>query len=229
MRSLIVRFKDMEGPGILEDLLRKKDYRITYHDAYKHDLEMVPESHQIFDVIVLLGGPQTVYDPAQEEFFKEYIELVQNAVVMPNKKIIGICLGSQIIAKALGAKVEKSPNGSEIGFGKVTVTDTSHKLFSGITSSQLETFHYHGDVFKLPQGAQRLLSGGDNFPNQMFTYQDKAFAIQCHFEITSTMLETWHKMDKTISAALGKLTPEIYAKQKESEAIGRLLFGNILG
>ena len=80
MRSLIIRFMDCEGPGIIEDSLRKANYTITYHDAYKKGIQIVPESHQIFDIIILMGGPKSVYDPKEDTFFKPYLRLVENTI-----------------------------------------------------------------------------------------------------------------------------------------------------
>ncbi|HMV42183.1 MAG TPA: type 1 glutamine amidotransferase [Leptospiraceae bacterium] len=227
MRSLIVRFLDCEGPGILESSLRNANYKITYHDAYKKGIQLVPESQQIFDIIVLMGGPQAVYDPKLESFFYPYLKLVENALSIPGKKVLGICLGSQIIAKALGSKVEKGKNGPEVGFSNVSVSNSSHPIFSGISSKQLTTFHLHGDTFDLPQGSERLLAS-EKYENQMFSYKDKAIGIQCHFEVTYPMLEVWWNIHKEIPSTLGKISPEIKTKQQEMEANARILFDNIL-
>lgn len=227
MRSLIVRFLDCEGPGILESSLRSANYKITYHDAYKKGIHLVPESHQIFDIIVFMGGPQAVYDPNLESFFHHYFELAENALAISGKKVLGICLGSQILAKVLGAKVEKGKNGIEVGFSKVKITDPAHSVFKGISAKELETFHLHGDTFDLPQGASRLISS-DKYENQMFVYENKGFGIQCHFEVTYPMLEVWWNVHKEIPSNLGKISSEIKTKQQEMEANARILFDNII-
>lgn len=85
MRSLIIRFLDSEGPGILETSLKENSYKITYQDTYKKGLELVPESAQIFDLILLMGGPQTVYNESEYDFFKPYFDLVEQALAL-NKK-----------------------------------------------------------------------------------------------------------------------------------------------
>ena len=227
MRSLIIRFMDCEGPGILEESLRKSDYKITYHDAYKKGLQLVPESHQIFDLIVLMGGSKSVYDPKEHDFFKPYLSLVENSISIPGKKILGICLGSQIIAKALGATVEKGVNGLEVGFSKVSILNSAHPIFQNITTSHLTTFHYHGDTFSLPTGTERLMSS-EKYENQMFTYKNKGYGIQCHFEVTYPMLEIWWNIHKDIPKTLGVISEEIKTKQKEMEANARILFDNIV-
>ncbi|MBP9884951.1 MAG: type 1 glutamine amidotransferase [Leptospiraceae bacterium] len=227
MRSLIIRFMDCEGPGILEDSLRKANYKITYHDAYKKGLQLVPESQQIFDIIILMGGPKSVYDPKEQEFFKPYLNLVENSLAISGKKVLGICLGSQILAKVLGSTVEKGDKGLEVGFSKVSILNSAHPIFQGITTSHISTFHLHGDTFNLPSGAERLLSS-EKYENQMFSYENKGFGIQCHFEVTYPMLEVWWNVHKEIPATLGKISNEIKMKQKEMEANARILFNNII-
>ena len=227
MRSLIIRFMDCEGPGIIEDSLRKANYTITYHDAYKKGIQIVPESHQIFDIIILMGGPKSVYDPKEDTFFKPYLRLVENTISIPGKKVLGICLGSQIIAKALGAKVEKGNNGLEVGFSKVSILNSAHPIFQHITSSHISTFHLHADTFSLPAGSERLMSS-DKYENQMFSYENKAFGIQCHFEVTYPMLEVWWNVHKEMPKVLGSISQEIKTKQIEMEANARILFENIV-
>lgn len=228
MRSLIVRFKDHEGPGILEEILKDKNYCISYHNAYESNLQLIPDSHQIFDLIILLGGPQSVYDSSLNEFFKPYYKLVENALSIPKKKVLGICLGSQIIAKALGAEVQKGSKGQEIGFSKVNILDLSDKLFQKFTTSAIDAFHYHGDVFNVPSGCKRLLSSSV-YENQMFAYNDSAYAIQCHFEVTKNLLKTWYSKDEALSNAIGKLDENVFSTLDESIENGKILFENIIG
>jgi GMP synthase-like glutamine amidotransferase len=227
VRSLIIRFLDCEGPGIIENSLRNANYKITYHDAYRKGIQLIPESQQIFDTIILMGGPQSVYDPKEESFFKPYINLVENALAIPRKRVIGICLGSQILAKALGATVMKGASGPEIGFSKVSVTNTAHNVFQGITSANLTAFHLHGDTFDLPPNTERLISS-EKYENQMFSYKNKGYGIQCHFEVTYPMLEVWWKVHKEIPQTIGNISNEIKVKQQEMEANARILFDNII-
>lgn len=218
---------DCEGPGIIEDSLKKANYKITYHDAYKKGLQLVPESHQIFDMIVLMGGPKSVYDPKDQVFFKPYLNLVENSLAISGKKVLGICLGSQILAKVLGANVEKGQNGLEVGFSKVSIINSAHPIFQGITSSHITAFHLHGDTFNLPQGTERLMAS-DKYENQMFTYGNKGYGIQCHFEVTYPMLQVWWNIHKEIPKTIGTISNEIKIKQQEMEANARILFDNII-
>jgi GMP synthase-like glutamine amidotransferase len=225
MRSLIVRFLDSEGPGIIESSLKENGYKITYHDSYKKGLELVPESQQIFDLILLMGGPQTVYNESEYEFFKPYLNLVEQTLSLPNKKIIGVCLGSQILAKVLGAKVEKGKNGSEIGFSKLQIKDSSHPIFSNL-KSDINTFHLHNDTFDLPTGS-KLLASSEKYENQIFDYKNIAFGIQCHLEVTPIMLQTWWKVHK-LNKQIGELNSSHLEEAKEMNELAKPIFDKMI-
>ncbi len=190
MRSLIVRFEDCEGPGLIEPILREKGYSITYHDAYKEEVSLIPGSHLFFDFFLFLGGSKSVYDNKENLFFKPYIQLIENILDSSNKKILGICLGSQLLAKVLGSEVSKGEKGGEFGFGKVTIQEENHPIFKGIESREISTFHFHNDIFTLPKYAKILLKS-EKYENQMFSYKDIAFGILPHFEVTTAMIHTW--------------------------------------
>lgn len=227
MRSLIIRFMDAEGPGIIEDCLLEKNSRITYHDSYKKGIELIPSSHLLFDVIVLMGGPQSVYDPDLDKFFKPYFQLIENTLAQPGKKVIGVCLGSQILAKVLGARVFRGEAGEEVGFDDLTIQNKSHPVFEGIGGNTVKAFHLHGDTFNLPAGSELLLSSS-KYENQMYSYENRAFGIQCHLEITLAMLSVWWDVHKTIPNTLGKMNNEVKFTQQDMEVTSRVLFKNLL-
>jgi GMP synthase-like glutamine amidotransferase len=225
MRSLIVRFADCEGPGILEPILRAKGYRLTYHDSYKKGLELVPESHQIFDLIILMGGPNSVVGHAQDDFFTPYFDLVENAL-STNKKVLGICLGSQIIARVLGSEVIQGDKGAEVGFGNCNIENKSNPVFKGISETEIPVFHLHEDTYKVPNNTTHLLSS-EKYPAQMFSYKEKAFGIQCHLEMTYPMLEVWHKRFQSIPPVLN-LNQEAKMKTDLVNQTGKIILENII-
>lgn len=229
MRCLVVRFKDCEGPGTLLDCLRDKNYRITYHNAYDPHVHLLPDAHQVFDLVVFLGGPQTVHDPAQESFFSPWLELASHLVRMENRKVIGICLGSQILAKVLGAKVYTGAKGPEVGFSDVRLVNGSHSRFSKLNGkTSFPAFHLHEDVFDLPPGAELVLEGKE-YPNQMFSWKDRVFGIQCHLEVTAPMFEVWKNVHSEFIRKSGwKPGPEVGLQRSQMEEAGRILFEGIL-
>jgi GMP synthase-like glutamine amidotransferase len=227
MRALCVRFKDCEGPGVLESVMRENGYRVSYHNAYDERIQLMPETHLNFDLVILLGGPQSVIDPALDSFFRPYYQLVTSMLATDGRKLIGICLGSQIIAKVLGAEVTVGNNGPEVGFSPVKIKDRNHSIFNGIVGDEMQAFHLHEDTFSIPAGAKHLLEN-DFYKNQMFAFENKAYAFQTHIEPTLPMLEVWLTVHKEfISKGKGDFT-NLSAKQAEMESAARILFRNIL-
>ncbi len=228
MRSLLIRFKDCEGPGIIESILRQKGYRITYHNAYDTRIHLVPEAHLMFDLVVLLGGPQSVVGNLNDDFFAPYYELTENMIETTGRKVIGICLGSQIIARVLGAVVSKGDKGPEVGFSPVQILNPKSPVFQSISEQTLHAFHLHEDTFTLPNGAEHLLKS-EKYEMQMFSYKNKAFAIQAHLEPTLGMLEVWRTVHKDFIAQGGGLPKDIKDDHLKMTTNGNLLFQNIIG
>lgn len=229
MRSLIVRFIDSEGPGILANILRENGYQITYHNAYHHGLHLIPQAHLVFDLVVLLGGPMSVTDPSLQKFFKPYYELVKGIYSQPDSICIGICLGAQIIAKAFGAEVTKGTNGKEAGYDNLEIIAPQHPLFSGLENrSQLPVFHLHEDTFSLPKGAQ-LLAKSKLYENQIYSIENRIFGFQPHLEPTWDMIQIWSKVhQKFLEEAGWKFQSSMYTLHKDLEIIGKKVFQNIL-
>ncbi len=227
MRAVFIRFIDCEGPGILEPILREKGYRISYQNAYDTRVHLMPEIHLNFDLIVMLGGPQSVADPNHQEFFKPYYEIVENVVAMPNRKLIGVCLGSQIIAHALGANVRPGTKGPETGFSDLQILKPEHPIFAGIKSESIKAFHLHEDIFDIPVGAEHLLSS-EFYANQMFSYKNRIFAFQTHIEPTLGMLQVWQNVHKDFIAKGKGDFSNLESKQKEMEESAKTIFRNII-
>lgn len=227
MRAVFIRFIDCEGPGILEPLLREKGYRISYHNAYDSRVQLMPEIHLNFDLIVMLGGPQSVADPDKQEFFKPYYDIVENVIALPNKKLIGVCLGSQIIARALGANVRPGTKGPETGFSELQILNPAHPVFSGIQGESILAFHLHEDIFDIPVGADHLLAS-EFYANQMFSYKNKVFAFQTHLEPTLGMLQVWQNVHKEFIAKGNGDFSDLETKQQTMEKSAKIIFRNII-
>jgi len=227
LRSLVIRFIDCEGPGIIEDLLRHKGYNVTYHDAYRPGLKLVPESHQIFDLIVLMGGPQSLTNPNEKSFFKPYLELVENTLALSSHKVLGVCLGSQILANVLGSEVKKGEKGQEFGFGTVKVVNPSHPVLQGIDITEIPVFHFHSDTYENPKGSELLLSS-EMYSSQMFAYQNKAFGIQCHLELTQALFEAWRFRFPEVKKMFPSVNDKILNQINSIQSYGKIIFQNIL-
>lgn len=176
---LLVQNTRIEGSGYLGDLLQKDGFKITSVNA-KH--EKLPDKN--FSLVVILGAPESANDDLP------YLQLEQQLIkksVENNIPVLGICLGSQLIAKTFGAKVYSGPR-KEIGFyNDLKISDNS-QFFSGF-QNPFTVFHWHGDTFDLPNNAVRLASS-EHYPNQAFRYKS-AVGLQFHLEVNEDMVNLW--------------------------------------
>jgi GMP synthase-like glutamine amidotransferase len=180
---LVVQNTRIESSGYLGELLSSDGFDITSINA-KH--ETIPNKK--FSLVVILGAPESANDDFP--YLIEEQELIKNSV-NNNIPVLGICLGSQLIAKTFGAKVYKGPT-KEIGFYHDLICSNDSKLFGGF-KNPFTVFHWHGDTFDLPIGATRLALS-KNYPNQAFQYKS-AIGLQFHLEVNEQMVNLW--LDKT--------------------------------
>ena len=197
MNVLVIKNIVSEGPGTIEEHLRaeKRPYSII---SLKKG-EDAP-SISTFTHLVIMGGPMAVYEMEQYAFLKDEALLIEKAV-KANKHVLGVCLGAQMVAHALGARVYAGGQ-KEIGWYEVALTDdgmrdpcVSQLAYDGKKSAQV--FQWHGDTFDLPAGAVRLASSG-LYPNQAFRYSDRVYALQFHIEVTPVIVLDWLKNEKGI-------------------------------
>ena len=162
------------------------------HDGY--DIEKVnipddpvPTSPLGYDAIVILGGPMAVYD--NFPYLQKEQDLIRSA--MKNyTPVLGVCLGSQLIAQAAGGRVYKA-NKKEIGWHNVYLTPaSSNDIFSGFTDKMIRVFQWHGDTYDLPATA-KILAYSDLYV-QAFRIES-AVGIQFHFEVDEHLIRTWMK------------------------------------
>lgn len=173
------RHVPFEGLGCIEKWCKQKTYPVTYTDFYESDYQ-IPSSSE-YDVLVVMGGPMGTYEEDEYEWLRAEKKAIKEAIDN-NKVVIGICLGSQLIANALGAKVYKNGE-KEIGWWKIQFTDEGKKtaLFDAF-GDEITVFQWHGDTFDLPEGAVRIASSGVCL-NQAFLYNEKVLGLQFHFEV----------------------------------------------
>ncbi len=186
---LFIKHIDIEGPGTIETYFRGKEFALKTVDLGRG--EKLPENFSDIEAIVCLGGPMNVYEEDKYPFLKEEDKFIKDAL-KEEVPFLGICLGSQLLAKACGAKVGKSPV-KEVGWFKVNLKDEGQKdpLFKGIDPS-FDVFHWHEDMFEIPQGA-RFLATGTGCPHQAFKVGKNAYGIQFHVEVTKPIIANWCK------------------------------------
>lgn len=185
MKSLLaIRHVPFEDLGSYALLLSQSGYAIRYVDAATADFRVLAKYS--FDLLVVMGGPISVNDGADFPFIAPELRFIE-ARLKQALPTLGICLGSQFLAKALGAEVRHG-TGVEIGWKPLTLT----KAGKGSPLKHLTgpVFHWHGDVFDLPADALSLAST-DFAPHQGFSW-GKALALQFHPEVTARGLEQWY-------------------------------------
>ena len=181
---LVIQNTRIEGSGILGELLERDGFKISQVFAKN---EKLLQNNASF--LVVLGGPQSANDDLS--YLKDEQQLIRE-FVSKEKPVLGICLGSQLIAKAFGATIRAGEK-KEIGFyHDIIKDDVNSKLFSGF-DNPFTVFHWHAETFDLPKNAVRL-AHSNYYENQAFQL-GTSVGIQFHLEVDASMVNLW--LDKT--------------------------------
>ena len=173
-----------EGPGAILDWVKKKGHKLQYTRFYKGDA--LPDASAL-DMLIIMGGPMDVFDYHVHPWMGDEIEWVKEFIHM-GKPVLGICLGAQIIAAALGEEVYPGPH-REIGWHNLQFFPSlgDFKIFKDLPITR-KVFHWHGDTFNIPEDATRI-AASLAFPNQGFIYKNKVMALQFHLEVTPVSIK----------------------------------------
>lgn len=175
-----------EGLGCILDWINKQHHSVTYTRFYENPI--LPDI-QDFDWLIVMGGPMGIYDEVQYPWLLGEKQFIQKALAA-NKTILGICLGSQLLADALGEKVYAHTQ-KEIGWFELSPTAQGlEQGFWGesLSGSKRMVFHWHGDTFQIPAKATHLAySACCN--RQAFIYKDNVLGLQFHLEVTPESLQ----------------------------------------
>ena len=168
-----------EGPGLISDWVLLKDHSVDYTRLYEG--QDLPDAAGI-DMLILMGGPMNVFDFHTHPWMEGEIKWVRDFIAS-GKPVLGICLGAQIIASALGAAVYPGKY-KEIGWFDLRFLPClgEYKICSELPAAR-KVFHWHGDTFDIPEGAVRIAES-KAFSNQGFIYGGKVLALQFHLELT---------------------------------------------
>lgn len=190
MRVLILQHYPDEGAGTLASFLEARKWELETLALY--DGARFPEDLTPYQAIIAMGGPMGVHDDNEYPFLRDEDRFLKRAIA-EQVPLLGICLGSQLLAKALGARVYQNPT-KEIGWYTVDLSTDGQidPLFSGL-SSPLQIFQWHGDAFDMPPRAVRLASS-PLCANQAFRYGQFVYALLFHVELTPEMIRRWFEV-----------------------------------
>ncbi len=222
---LVFQHAAPETLGVIADALDDRGLKTKYVHSFLE--EPTPASMDEFDALIIMGGPMGVYDQGRMPFLKAEMKLIEQAL-KAKKPILGICLGSQMLASVLGSNIVRRKE-REIGWHRVRLSEQG--IFDPLLKSiepEFMAFHWHRDIFDLPQGAVSLVSS-DMTEHQAFRSGDNAYGFLCHMEITENMIR---EMIRSFSNELDeeRMDPATLMEQglqyhPPLERIGKELFG----
>jgi GMP synthase (glutamine-hydrolysing) len=221
MRNLLVcQHVPYEPLGTLNPLLKREGYRIRYVNFGRHpDAEPSLEG---YNGLVILGGPMSATETQRYPHLAVEMDLVR-AAVEREMPVLGICLGAQLIAKALGGEVRPHSE-REIGWYPIACTDEAgdDPAFAHFEAPD-HVFQWHGDTFDIPDGAVHL-ARTSGCANQAFRYGDNVYGLQFHLEVDEPMIERWLNVPHHVAEirdTAGKIDPDVIRRDTPRH-IGRL-------
>ncbi len=206
-KVLVCQHVPYEILGTLNPLFKKEGFRIQYVNFGRFpDLKPTLDGA---DGLVLLGGPMHVNETDQFPHLLHEMQMIEQAI-KKEIPVLGICLGAQLIAKTLGAKVQTNQE-REVGWHALELTSEAKTdpLFKHFQNKQV-TFQWHRDTFDMPANAVQLAQSG-LCKNQAFRYQEKTYAFQFHLEVDEDLIDRWLKVpdhQETLEAIQDKMSVE---------------------
>jgi len=227
----VIRHLAFEDLGSFSSVLQAHGYQVNYIDAA--DFSLTPdELSQIDalsdDLLIVLGGPISVNDTAMFPFLEGEISLLKQRIAA-DKPTLGVCLGAQLIARALGAKVYTGEK--EVGWYELSLTAAGEQsALRYLGAKHCSMLHWHGETFDLPVGAA-LLASSEKCLHQAFSYGRNILALQFHPEITQHAMEKWFighigEIMQTDGVSVEKLREDTRQFANQLEVQGELFFNS---
>jgi GMP synthase (glutamine-hydrolysing) len=231
VRVLVLQHIACEHPGVFSDVMHERGAEAVPVEV--DESEPLPDWRE-FDAVLAMGGPMGAADDAEHPWLVGERELVRGAVEA-GKPFLGVCLGVQLLAAALGARVYAAER-PEVGLLEVELTEEGRAdpLFAGL-DQPLVSLQWHGDTFELPEGATRLARSAE-VANQAFRFGERAYGVQFHLEVTAEMAREWAAIPAyadSLSATLGErrgaaFIADVGRRADELHPPARRMFGNWL-
>jgi GMP synthase (glutamine-hydrolysing) len=219
LNALVLQHISCEPPGAYEDVLR--DRGIALERVELDEGAPLPDWRE-FDAIIAMGGPMSAVDDAALPWLSDEKRLIADAVA-DDRPFWGVCLGVQLLAASLGARVYPGPV-PEVGILPVTITEAgrSDPVFSALPE-EVMALQWHGDTFDLPPEAVQL-AGSPAYPNQAFRVR-RAYGVQFHLEVSAQMAREWADVPEyaeSLERVLGPGALERLIAQLEDDAAAML-------
>jgi len=181
MKIHYLQHVDFEGLSSIEVMLKEKGHHLSHTCLYKN--ETLPSISDI-DWLIVMGGPMGIYDDEKYPWLEVEKQFIDEAI-KADKIVLGICLGAQLIADVLGAKVYKNSQ-KEIGWFDInSLPEVNTTILADAIPETVEVFHWHGDTFEIPEGAIPLFKS-NACNNQGFIYANRVVGFQFHLETTQS-------------------------------------------
>jgi len=231
MRVLVLQHIACEHPGVFSEVMRERG--VEQAPVELDENEPLPDWRE-FDAVLAMGGPMGAGDDADHPWLAAEKQLVRDAVEA-DRPFLGVCLGVQLLAAALGARVYEAER-PEVGLLPVELTAEGRDdpLFAGL-DERLPSLQWHGDTFDLPSGGVRL-ARSPLVPNQAFRAGERAYGVQFHLEVTGDMAREWGEVPvyrRSLADTLGeergaRFIADVGRRADDLHPPARRLFGNWL-
>ena len=186
--ALVIRHLAFEDLGLFERTIQAAGYQIRYLEAGMDELTWIEPLDPA--LLIVLGGPIGANDEASYSFIEDELNILRQRL-NSDAATLGICLGAQLMARALGAEVYTGPQ-KEIGWAPLQLTDAGKDSpLKHLSAEHAHVLHWHGDTFDVPEGATHLALS-DVIQNQAFAWKKRGLALQFHPEVTAQGMERWY-------------------------------------
>ena len=212
--ALVIRHVAFEDLGLFESVIEAAGYQVRYLEAGMDPLTWIEPLHA--DLLIVLGGPISANDEADFPFIQDELELLKTRL-SSDAPTLGICLGAQLMARALGASVYPGAK-SEIGWAPIRLTGAGQQSpLKHIAAEHTSVLHWHGDTFDLPAGAE-LLASTEQTPHQAFRWKKRGLALQFHPEVSAHGMERWYIGHSTDIGQMENISVSELREQTEKHA-----------
>jgi GMP synthase-like glutamine amidotransferase len=212
MKICVLQHAAFEGPGEIAAWATQRGHAVSIHHLYRGDA--LPGLDDL-DLLVIMGGEMNIYQYRDWSWLKAESAFIRSALAT-GKKAVGICLGAQLIADALGVRVVQNSE-HELGWLPISWAGNARVAFSELPPEST-VLHWHGDTFSLPEGATRLASS-EACAEQGFFIPDKCLALQFHMEVDPTLVKKYVAGQGTWPTGCFVQEPKTIVEQAEKHCV----------